>query len=348
MPSEARSSAWRGLRIFPSMSEPDLILCPYCGRMQPVASACSECSGRFDLWSLRATQNDMGAWFVRNSSRPHFVGCSYATLLALVRAGEVGRDTVVRGPSTRQFWTVARRVPGLAHLFGRCHGCQGPVTADSPVCAACGAEPFVERDRNLFGLASIEPVERPLSISDDTPSLVKAAFASEGRVYFVRASPAAASDRVQPPVRAVVPVRPSDERAPASAPASGSQLSGPSSHQSSSQSSSLGAARGAISAIDRGLSERVRELTRLNRMLLVATIAATASALVLAGAYVVLRDARDREILETRSKAIAEVRAEFERKEPVAPARAASLPEEPDAPPTAARPPEVRGLPVPR
>jgi hypothetical protein len=317
------------------MSEPSAILCPYCGHKQPLAPACRECRGRFDAWSLQATQNDMGPWFVRNSARPHFVGCSYATLLALIRAGEVGRDTVVRGPSTRQLWTVARRAAGLAHLFGRCHACHGPVTAESPVCGACGTEPFDAADRNHFGLGPIETVVPPQSQPADPLGLVKSAFAAEGDFLFVRVAP------LLPPDRSVVRVQPP---APASA-----SVSAPSPAAAQPPAAEQPhAERVGSPAIDRGLSERVRDLTRLNRMLLVTTIVVSASALVLGGAYVFLRDARNGELAEARANAIAEVRAEFERQEPVTKSGAAALPSEPDAPPTTARPAESQGPRQPR
>ncbi len=320
------------------MSEPSAILCPYCGHKQPLAPACRECRGRFDAWSLQATQNDMGPWFVRNSARPHFVGCSYATLLALVRAGEVGRDTVVRGPSTRQLWTVARRAAGLAHLFGRCHACQGPVTVESPLCGACGTEPFDAADRNHFGLGPIETVVPPQSQPADPLALVKTAFAEEGDFLFVRVAP------LPPPDRSVVRVQPP-------APASPAPVAEPAAATLPAQPPAAEqprAERVGSPAIDRGLSERVRDLTRLNRMLLVATILVSASALALGGAYVVLRDARNGELAEARAKAIAEVRAEFERQEPVTKSDAAALPTEPESPPTTARPAEPRGPRQPR
>jgi hypothetical protein len=335
------------------MSEPSAILCPYCGHKQPLAPACRECRGRFDAWSLQATQNDMGPWFVRNSARPHFVGCSYATLLALVRSGEVGRDTVVRGPSTRQLWTVARRAAGLAHLFGRCHACQGPVTVESPACGACGTEPFDAADRNHFGVGPIETVVAPQSQPADPLGLVKSAFAAEGDFLFVRVAPLPPLDRsvvrVQPPAPAPAPASapapaPASDPAPAPAPAptpTPTPTQPPAAEQPRAE-------RIGSPAIDRGLSERVRDLTRLNRMLLVATIIVSASALVLGGAYVVLRDARNGELAEARANAIAEVRAEFERQEPVTKSGAAALPSEPDAPPTTARPAEPLGPRQPR
>ncbi|MBI1303578.1 MAG: hypothetical protein GC172_07295 [Phycisphaera sp.] len=281
----------------------------------------------------------MGPWFVRNAARPHFVGCSYATLLALVRAGEVGRDTVVRGPSTRQFWTVARRAAGLAHLFGRCHACQGPVTIESPVCGACGAAPHDATDRSHFGIGPIETVVPPQSQPVDPLALVKTAFAPEGDMFFVRVTP------LPPPERSVVRVQPPAPVAvdpPAPAPAQVAAVSSaPSAPVAPSVADPVRTERVTSPAIDRGLSERVRDLTRLNRMLLVATILVSASALILGGAYVILRDARSSELAEARAKAIAEVRAEFERAEPVTKSGAVQLPAEPPSPPTTARPPEA-------
>jgi hypothetical protein len=78
--------------------------------------------------------------------------------MMLVDRGIVTRTTVVRGPTTRQFWTVARRVPGLAHRLGYCHACDARVDAGDEGCHACGAAFSVYFDRNDLGLPDIRPL----------------------------------------------------------------------------------------------------------------------------------------------------------------------------------------------
>lgn len=321
------------------MSNDAIILCPYCGSRQAFGTACEACGGRFDAWSLSATQNDMGAWFVRDSKRPHFVGCSYDTLVAAIRAGEIGRDSIVRGPSTRQFWTVARRAAGLAHLFGRCHGCQGPVTQEKPECAACGTAPLDWQDRNYFGLPPIETVAPPTAALEPQ-ALVATAFVREGSVYFVRTSPipapTAAIVRIAPPAALVAaeptpapPPEPTPEPASAAIVPAPPPPPAPLAQPVDAQPPRIG-----LSPLDRSLADRVRRLERTNQILLLATAFAAMLALVLGGAYIVQRDARVKELAEAREEAIREVRADFERAQPVTKSKAVDLPSEPDSPPT--------------
>ena len=321
------------------MSSDALILCPYCGSRQAFAKACGACGGRFDAWSLAATQNDMGAWFVRDSKRPNFVGYSYATIVAAIRAGEIGRDAIVRGPSTRQFWTVARRAAGLAHLFGRCHACQGPVAAEGTDCNACGVSAHDWQDRNYLGLPPVEAVAQP-SAALDAQALVQSAFVREGTVYFVRTSPVPAPTsmvvRVTAPAAVTAPVSitaPSQALAviepavPAPAPAP--------SDASPARSGLSPVDRSPVdrSLVDRSLVNRTRRLERINQILFLATVFAGLLALVLGGAYVMQRDTRAKELAAAREQAIRELRADFERTQPVTKPKAVDLPTEPEPPP---------------
>ena len=55
----------------------------------------------------------------RERGRPFRPGCSYETLVTLIERGQITKNTILRGPTTKQFWTVAKRTPGISHLFGR-------------------------------------------------------------------------------------------------------------------------------------------------------------------------------------------------------------------------------------
>ena len=49
----------------------------------------------------------MGPWYIRDKNRPFRPGCSYEVLLKQVRSGKIKGSTVIRGPTARQFWSVA-------------------------------------------------------------------------------------------------------------------------------------------------------------------------------------------------------------------------------------------------
>ena len=128
------------------------ILCPYCGDVQSSQDRCQNCGGFFDALSRRVTQQHMGPWFIRDREAPFRPGCSFAVLLKQIQRGKITRDTILRGPTTKQFWAQARHVPGVAHHLGYCHACDAKVAAAEGRCAACGAA-FVEvTERDQLGL----------------------------------------------------------------------------------------------------------------------------------------------------------------------------------------------------
>jgi len=134
------------------------IVCPYCGTVTPDGGRCTGCSGRFDPLSRQATQNQMGPWEIRDERVPFRPGCSYATLVRLITQGAVTPETVLRGPSTRQFWMLAKHTPGVGHRFGQCHNCGTQVKPDAFSCPSCQASFEVERDRQHMGLGPARPL----------------------------------------------------------------------------------------------------------------------------------------------------------------------------------------------
>ncbi len=119
-------------------SEPRLVLCPYCGHTQANPVRCEQCKGLFEPFSRKATQIAMGPWFIRDSANPFRPGCSYETLKRQIEMGRVKATSILRGPTTRQFWSVARNVPGVAHLVGSCHRCNAKVDPKDKRCPSCG------------------------------------------------------------------------------------------------------------------------------------------------------------------------------------------------------------------
>lgn len=133
-------------------SSEKLVLCPYCGHAQFGGDRCEACGGLFEPLSRRATQLAMGPWQIRDKNNPFRPGCCYDVIKKMAAAGKIKSTTVMRGPTTRQFWSVARNVPGVAHLIGYCHACGSHVSPSDAKCGECG-EVFTEpRERNTLGL----------------------------------------------------------------------------------------------------------------------------------------------------------------------------------------------------
>jgi hypothetical protein len=314
--------------------EPHALLCPYCGTLQQPAPMCHACGGCFDAWSLKATQDDMGAWFVRDSKRPHFVGFSQEALVAAIKAGEIGMNAIVRGPTTRQYWTIARRVPGIAHLFGRCSACQAPVREDWPRCGTCGAEPPRIDDRNFLGLPPVERVAAPADARADL-----SAFDVDSGVFFVRVAPvipAVAAARLQTqivPATVAVSVRGETDSAAATDAARATAAAEPrAAHAVHPPHLEAISSRSALSPVNRALAERVRSLERRNRFLFgIATISFLAAiAAVIAS---VAQSERHRSETDAKvNEAVRAIRSEFERKTPVVTPPSAELPPMPEAP----------------
>lgn len=128
---------------------------------------CSACGGPFDPLSRQATQNAMGPWFVRDQAKPFRPGCSFAELRRASERGRITPETVIRGPTTHQFWAPARRVPGLANLLGSCHACSGEASGKDYVCRHCGVAFPSPADRQHLGLIDTRPLpgrDRPEAI----------------------------------------------------------------------------------------------------------------------------------------------------------------------------------------
>lgn len=137
-------------------TQPKLILCPYCGNAQTAPEdRCAGCGGFFDPLSLKVTQQHMGPWFIRDRNAPFRPGCSYEVLVKQIEKGKVKATTILRGPTTRQFWSVARNVPGVAHLLGYCHACGAHCQKTDENCSECGEVFFAPKLRDNLGLAPL-------------------------------------------------------------------------------------------------------------------------------------------------------------------------------------------------
>jgi hypothetical protein len=141
-----------------ALSQPHAILCPYCGDTQSsTEERCTACGGFFDPLSRKISQQHMGPWFIRDSSMPFRPGCSYQILLKQIQRGKITVDTILRGPTTRQYWAVARHVPGIAHHLGYCHACEAKVLPSDPRCPQCAAAFFEPTQRDSLGIDALDP-----------------------------------------------------------------------------------------------------------------------------------------------------------------------------------------------
>lgn len=139
----------------PPRPQPRLTLCPYCGHESNSTQQCEKCRGLFEPLSRQASQNAMGPWFLRDEAMPFRPGFSYETLRLMVMRGRVTRESVLRGPTTRQFWARATGVPGVSHLLGVCHACQSPASPKHVSCTSCGASFEHDADRQYLGLGMV-------------------------------------------------------------------------------------------------------------------------------------------------------------------------------------------------
>ena len=147
------------------------LLCPYCGKeLHSGVSQCPECGGLLDPLSRQATQNCMGPWFIRDRDKPFQPGCNLSTLVKMVKKGRVGPDTIIRGPTTGQFWRRAAFTPGIGHLFGRCHSCGFGVSPDDMICPECKASFAAPEDRQDLGLGMIHALPASLKSGESKPA----------------------------------------------------------------------------------------------------------------------------------------------------------------------------------
>ena len=141
------------------MAKQRILVCPVCGKAQQETSVCKVCSSSLDAEGLLYAEGSIGPWWVRDEKSPFAPGMTYDHLAELARRGEIERHSILRGPTTRQLWRVARKVPGIAHLLGRCHSCGEHVDPHSRNCDSCKVPFLTYRDRNNFGVDIAAPSE---------------------------------------------------------------------------------------------------------------------------------------------------------------------------------------------
>src|SRR4051812_36397580 len=113
-------------------------VCPFCGAQRETdIGSCPNCSLEDSPTTRAATRSKLGPWYVLQSRNPSAPGMNFATLMVLVQKGRVTARSVVRGPTTGQFWRHAARVKGVSREFGLCWNCGGDVLKNARACGAC-------------------------------------------------------------------------------------------------------------------------------------------------------------------------------------------------------------------
>jgi hypothetical protein len=113
-------------------------VCPFCGTQRDAdVGPCMQCSLEDTPTTRSATRGKLGPWYVLQSRNPSAPGMNFATLMVLVQKGRVTARSVLRGPTTQQFWRHAAKVKGVSREFGLCWNCGGDVTRTARACPHC-------------------------------------------------------------------------------------------------------------------------------------------------------------------------------------------------------------------
>lgn len=143
-------------------------VCPFCGTIGDNAeAACSRCTMENSPLTRQATKARLGPWYVLQTRNPSAPGMKYSVLLSLVKKGQITPRSIIRGPTTNQFWRFAAKVKGLSREFGICWGCGTDIEPTVDVCPHCQRSqlPPENPDQLLDGrqpISQILPVRREI------------------------------------------------------------------------------------------------------------------------------------------------------------------------------------------
>ena len=113
-------------------------VCPFCGTTrQNETGPCTQCSLEDSPTTRAATRSKLGPWYVLQSRNPSAPGMSFATMLLLIQKGRVTARSVIRGPTTTQYWRHAAKVKGISREFGLCWNCGQDVARNARACSNC-------------------------------------------------------------------------------------------------------------------------------------------------------------------------------------------------------------------
>jgi hypothetical protein len=180
-------------------------VCPFCGTQRETdVGACMHCSLEDTPTTRSATRGKLGPWYVLQSRNPSAPGMNFATLMVLVQKGRVTARSVLRGPTTGQFWRYAAKVKGVSREFGLCWNCGGDVAKSARACANCKRlqEPPLNPDILLESAEFCGEELAEAMWADETPNSSQMSVSAQ--VHAPRPSPA---DRLasRGPVRRELP-----------------------------------------------------------------------------------------------------------------------------------------------
>jgi hypothetical protein len=113
-------------------------VCPFCGTIGDKPDRpCARCLLEDTPQARQSTRWRLGPWYVLQSRNPSAPGMKYTTLLALVRKGQITAKTIIRGPTTQQFWKFAGQVKGVSREFGVCWACGTVLHPTASSCSRC-------------------------------------------------------------------------------------------------------------------------------------------------------------------------------------------------------------------
>jgi hypothetical protein len=122
-------------------------VCPFCGVVSlAIEEACPHCKMNVASATRAGTKALIGPWYVLQTKLPSIPGVTFARLLELVRKGRIQPRSVVRGPTTHQFWRFAIQVKGLSREFGLCYDCGAEIASDAETCPACSCSQSLPTD----------------------------------------------------------------------------------------------------------------------------------------------------------------------------------------------------------
>lgn len=102
-------------------------------------------------------------------------GFNEAILRQQITAGRITANTILRGPTTNQFWVNAADAPGVSRLMGTCHACHQPVEPTDTTCQFCKADMSLPDDVDALGLRYTTEEQRAQAQKDMAQARAKPA-----------------------------------------------------------------------------------------------------------------------------------------------------------------------------
>ena len=113
--------------------------CQSCGKIfRGEGTLCPSCR---ELPSEKeAPPQKEGLWSVLGEGTETLTGLAFEQLLQMVKLGEIGRYTTVKGPTTDYQWKYASETPRLCRYLNICYNCGARVETRQTFCHICGGD----------------------------------------------------------------------------------------------------------------------------------------------------------------------------------------------------------------